>query len=177
VITASLAIQFADPAIAPVIVLGFAACVIAGLLIHSAWRARLAVRKACAPLAGLFDPANLTRHCAAAARRPPAPFWYKSRPCLGHRARTDAMAQRWDMETREEALSRIAEIMRRGMSAHPGHAREAAHYLAGEGFIILDHPRAAARAAPCRHDADTDGDGELASFEEIVLLPAPQRTA
>ncbi len=72
----------------------------------------------------------------------------------------------YSSKSRDEMLHQIAAVMR-GAERDSAIVRETAHYLAGEGFIIVD--QAAARS-DARDDADIIPIGD---YEEVKLLPPP----
>ncbi|WP_298465326.1 hypothetical protein [uncultured Erythrobacter sp.] len=69
-------------------------------------------------------------------------------------------------ETREHMLHQIAAVMR-GSERDAEVVRETAHYLAGEGFVIIE-----SRAAAITPD-DTGEIIPIGDFEEVKLLPPP----
>lgn len=80
--------------------------------------------------------------------------------------RTTRANRQSGLRQREKDLNGIAAVLR-GSERDPGVVGAATRYLAGEGFIILDH------------SADTSADkksariAEFGEFEEVKLLPAP----
>lgn len=86
-----------------------------------------------------------------------------------HAERTEALRDEWNMESREEALERVAAVMR-GSAPAMSYYSDVARYLEGEGFIMIEEHAAIASAADLT-------DGDFCEYEDVKLLPAPSAQA